>query len=90
MHERNNMENKKKYITNGWLAVAIVTLILAIDQIIKIEVKTNMTLGEAIRVTDWFYIEFIENNGMAYGMTFFNKLVLSLFRTFAIGTFGVQ
>ena len=77
------MENKKKYITNGWLAVAIVTLILAIDQIIKIEVKTNMTLGEAIRVTDWFYIEFIENNGMAYGMTFFNKL--SLIRTCAIG-----
>lgn len=85
MHERNNMENKKKYITNGWLAVVIVALILIVDQIIKIEVKTNMTLGEAIRITDWFYIEFIENNGMAYGMTFFNKLVLSLFRTFAIG-----
>ena len=50
-------------------------LILVIDQIIKIEVKTNMTLGEAIRITDWFYIDFIENNGMAYGMTFFNKLV---------------
>lgn len=78
------MENKKKYITNGWLAVVIVALILIVDQIIKIEVKTNMTLGEAIRITDWFYIEFIENNGMAYGMTFFNKLVLSLFRTFAI------
>ena len=85
MHERNNMENKKKYITNGWLAVVIVALILIVDQIIKIEVKTNMTLGEAIRITDWFYIEFIENNGMAYGMTFFIKLVLSLFRTFAIG-----
>ena len=54
-------------------------MILVIDQIIKIEVKTNMTLGEAIRITDWFYIDFIENNGMAYGMTFFNKLVLSLF-----------
>lgn len=79
------MENKKKYITNGWLAVVIVALILIVDQIIKIEVKTNMTLGEAIRITDWFYIEFIENNGMAYGMTFFNKLVLSLFRIFAIG-----
>ena len=67
------MENNKKYITNGWLAIIIVILILVIDQIIKIEVKTNMTLGEAIRITDWFYIDFIENNGMAYGMTFFNK-----------------
>ena len=82
------MENNKKYITNGWLAIIIVILILVIDQIIKIEVKTNMTLGEAIRITDWFYIDFIENNGMAYGMTFFNKLVLSLFRTLAIGSIG--
>lgn len=71
-----------------WMAVAIVVAILLIDQIIKIEVKTNMTLGEAKRVTDWFYIEFIENNGMAYGMKFINKLVLSLFRLFAIGFIG--
>lgn len=72
----------------AWMAVAIVVAILLIDQIIKIEVKTNMTLGEAKRVTDWFYIEFIENNGMAYGMKFINKLVLSLFRLFAIGFIG--
>lgn len=70
------------------MAVAIVVAILLLDQIIKIEVKTNMTLGEAKRVTDWFYIEFIENNGMAYGMKFINKLVLSLFRLFAIGFIG--
>ena len=70
------------------MAVAIVVAILLIDQIIKIEVKTNMTIGEAKRVTDWFYIEFIENNGMAYGMKFINKLVLSLFRLFAIGFIG--
>lgn len=70
------------------MAVAIVVAILLIDQIIKIEVKTNMTLGEAKRVTDWFYIEFIENNGMAYGMKFINKLVLSLFRLLAIGFIG--
>lgn len=70
------------------MAVAIIVAILLIDQIIKIEVKTNMTLGEAKRVTDWFYIEFIENNGMAYGMKFINKLVLSLFRLFAIGFIG--
>lgn len=70
------------------MAVAIVVAILFIDQIIKIEVKTNMTLGETKRVTDWFYIEFIENNGMAYGMKFINKLVLSLFRLFAIGFIG--
>lgn len=80
------IRNNKTF--KAWMAVAIVVAILLIDQIVKIEVKTNMTLGEAKRVTDWFYIEFIENNGMAYGMKFINKLVLSLFRLFAIGFIG--
>lgn len=80
------IRNNKTF--KAWMAVAIIVAILLIDQIIKIEVKTNMTLGEAKRVTDWFYIEFIENNGMAYGMKFINKLVLSLFRLFAIGFIG--
>lgn len=80
------IRNNKTF--KAWMAVAIVVAILLIDQIIKIEVKTNMTLGEAKRVTDWFYIEFIENYGMAYGMKFINKLVLSLFRLFAIGFIG--
>lgn len=80
------IRNNKTF--KAWMAVAIVVAILLIDQIIKIEVKTNMTLGEAKRVTDWFYIGFIENNGMAYGMKFINKLVLSLFRLFAIGFIG--
>lgn len=80
------IRNNKTF--KAWMAVAIVVAILLIDQIIKIEVKTNMTLGEAKRVTVWFYIEFIENNGMAYGMKFINKLVLSLFRLFAIGFIG--
>ena len=80
------IRNNKTF--KAWMAVAIVVAILLIDQIIKIEVKTNMTLGEAKRVTDWFYIEFIENNGMAYGIKFINKLVLSLFRLFAIGFIG--
>lgn len=82
------MKLQKKYISDGWLSVIIVALILVIDQIIKVEVKTHMSLGSAIKITDWFYIEFIENNGMAYGMTFFNKLVLSVFRIVAISFIG--
>ena len=69
-------------------ACALIVLILIIDQIIKIEVKTGMCLYESIRVTDWSYIHLIENNGMAYGMTFINKLVLSLFRVLAISALG--
>ena len=73
------LEKKK-----GLVAAIIVLLILVIDQIIKIEVKTNMCLHDYYRVTDWFYIYFVENEGMAYGMTFVNKLVLTLFRIVAV------
>lgn len=66
------------------MAVAIVAAILIVDQIIKITVKTNMELHESIRVTDWFYISFIENNGMAWGMQLGPKILLSLFRLVAI------
>ncbi|WP_315545737.1 lipoprotein signal peptidase [Prevotella koreensis] len=70
------------------IVVLLVFAILLIDQVIKIEVKTNMRLHEVIDITGWFKINFIENNGMAYGMTFFNKLVLSLFRIVAISLIG--
>lgn len=71
------------------MAVVLVIAILLIDQIIKIWVKTNMSLGESIRITDWFYINFIENNGMAYGMQIGSKLALSLFRVAAIVVLSV-
>ena len=66
------------------MAVALVIVILLIDQVIKFWVKTGMTLHESIRVTDWFHITFIENNGMAWGMQIGSKLALSLFRVVAI------
>lgn len=43
-----------------------------------------MTLHESIRVFDWFYITFIENTGMAFGMELGSKIILSLFRVIAI------
>lgn len=81
-------ETKEKILTDGRIACLLVVILLIIDQIIKITVKTHMCLGESIRITDWFFINFIENNGMAFGMTFFNKLVLSLFRLVAISAIG--
>ena len=56
---------------------------LLVDQLVKIWVKTHMTLHESIRITDWFYITFIENNGMAFGMQFFDKFFLTGFRILA-------
>ena len=68
----------------------IIFVILLIDQLIKIFVKTHFFLGEEVRVVgDWFIIHFTENNGMAYGIEFggnFGKLFLSIFRiVFVIG-----
>lgn len=48
----------KKILTQGRLAALIVLLVLVIDQVIKICVKTGMYLHEHIRITDWFYILF--------------------------------
>ena len=72
----------------GWMAVALVIAILVVDQVIKIWVKTHMTLHEQIEVFSWFKIVFIENNGMAYGMEIGSKLILSLFRVIAISVLG--
>ena len=78
----NNRGNK------GLMAVCIVIAILVIDQVIKILVKTNMCLHDSIEITPWFFISFVENSGMAYGMTFINKIVLSLFRIVAVSVIG--
>ena len=82
------MKYRPKFLTDGKLAIILVLVMLVIDQLIKIWVKTNMTLHESIRVANWFYISFIENIGMAYGMQIGSKLVLSLFRVVAISVLG--
>jgi len=70
----------------------IIFLVLFIDQLIKIYIKTHFFLGQEVHVAgDWFIIHFTENNGMAYGMEFggeFGKLFLSIFRTVAIAGIG--
>lgn len=65
-------------------------LILLIDQVIKIYIKTHFYLQEEVHVAgNWFILHFTENNGMAYGMEFggqFGKLFLSTFRILAVAT----
>ena len=80
------MTNNKKW--QAAIAIIVALAIIVIDQIIKIEVKTSMTLHESIRITDWFYILYIENNGMAWGMSIMPKIMLSLFRFVAIFVIG--
>ena len=71
-------------ISAGQKISIFVILLLIIDQVSKIVVKTNMTIGESIPVLgNWFQIFFIENPGMAFGMQFggsFGKIALTLLR----------
>jgi signal peptidase II len=72
-------------------SILIVVLVLLVDQILKIWIKTNMTLGQEFPVIGhWFIIHFVENNGMAFGFEFggeYGKIFLSLFRVVAV--FGI-
>ena len=70
------------------IAVGVVFLILLIDQLSKIWVKTNMALFDNIYVFgDWFQIRFVENDGMIFGIEAGNKLLLTLFRIFIVCCF---
>ena len=70
----------KKYLSIIFAAVTF-------DQALKFWVKTNMVYGEQIKIFDWFFILFTENNGMAFGLEFggeIGKYFLSIFRIVAI------
>ena len=79
---------KKEGNRGLWWSFFVIFIVLLIDQILKIWVKINMTLGQEIPVIgNWFKLLFIENNGMAFGWLGgggFLKLALSIFRIAAI------
>jgi len=78
-------------------ASLLIIVILLIDQISKVYVKTHFVLGEDVTVFNWFKIYFIENSGMAWGTKLSDilpfmtdrtaKVCLTVFRVFAI--FGI-
>lgn len=73
-------------------SVLIVSLILIVDQVVKIWVKSTMSLGDEFSVIgNWFIIHFVENNGMAFGFEFagqYGKIFLSVFRIAAVLAIG--
>ena len=76
------------------ITILVVVLVL-LDQILKIWIKTNMALDESIQILPWFHLHFVENNGAAFGMQLntggafdWGKLLLSLFRVAMIGLLG--
>lgn len=71
-------------ISSGWLAVLVGLLVVVCDQWLKIWVKTHFYLGEAYSVFPWFDLKFIENNGMAFGIELWSKMLLTLLRIVAV------
>ena len=68
-------------------SLIIVIAILLIDQIVKVWVKLNFTIGEEVDlIGNWCKLHFIENEGMAFGMSFggvAGKYVLTFLRVIA-------
>lgn len=84
MHKTNNPFWKQFF-----LVLSIIIVVLVLDQCLKIYIKSNFSPGEVRPIFgNWFILEYIENQGMAFGTTFgssiWSKLSLSLFRVFAI------
>ena len=76
-------------LSKGTWLIILGALLVVIDQIIKVLVKTQMDLGETIDVLgDWFKLHFVLNKGMAFGMAFggyAGKILLSVFRIVLFG-----
>ncbi len=78
-------------------SLLLIAIILLIDQISKVYIKTHFILGESVDVLSWFKILFIENEGAAWGTKLsdilpisdsLGKLILTIFRLFAIAGIG--
>jgi signal peptidase II len=72
-------------------AYLLIFIILVIDQVSKIYIKTHFVLGEEVQVFNWFKILFIENEGMAWGVQIpgaYGKIILTVFRLFAVTGIG--
>jgi signal peptidase II len=70
-------------LSKGLWAIIVILLILFADQTLKIWINTHLMLYEDIRITDWFLLRFVENNGMAMGIEVMGKLFLTIFRILA-------
>ncbi|MCR5644856.1 MAG: signal peptidase II [Bacteroidales bacterium] len=78
-------KTKRKGLIGSFI---IIFLILLLDQVLKVWVKTHMSIGEEIPLLgSWFKLLFIENDGMAFGLMGNGGLVktlLSIFRIVAV------
>ncbi len=70
-----------------------VAIVLIIDQLLKIYVKTNIEYGQGFDLLglSWAKMHFVENEGMAFGLSYggtAGKYALSIFRILMVGLLG--
>lgn len=74
--------SSKKY---WWVFSLIFVVGIVADQLLKFYVKLHFTLGEDHEIFSWFHLVFVENPGMAFGVTLGSKLILTIFRVLVSG-----
>ena len=75
----------KQTTKNSLLVAGIVVAAVIADQALKLWVHYNMGLHETVEILPFFQICHVENDGMAFGIEWFDKLFLTLFRILAAG-----
>jgi len=70
------------------MVTAIVLIAVLIDQATKLTIASTFAVGESLPITSWFWLCHVQNNGMAFGIEWFSKLALTLFRLLAVGLLG--
>ena len=80
------MSKKAKY---SLLVTAIVLTMIAIDQALKLYIHYHFRVGESLDVFPSFRLCYVENDGMAFGIEWFDKLALTSFRLLAVGILWV-
>ena len=68
----------------AWGIIAIILILLFLDQASKIWIKTHMQLHDSYQIFSWFHIYFTENPGMAFGLEIIDKKILSIIRILAV------
>ena len=83
-----NQKSKIKNLKSRIIIPLMILLLVALDQWLKLYIHSHFELGEAYPITSWFWICYVENDGMAFGIEWFSKLLLTLFRIVAVGVLG--